>query len=206
MRNEKTRKIAFDAIFVAIIIILTFVPYIGFIPLGPVSFTTITIPVFVGAYIFDWKRGTFYGFMFGVSSMVRSFMSYVTPADPFFQNPLVSVLPRVIFGLVTGLVFMAVKKIKKVKMRRIVLPISIFLLSLFHSVITLVMLGIFNNEIFGLMLGILGTNGIVEAIFAALVVPSIILALEKYVYEFNPNLVPETRNDEVNGGEDNGEI
>lgn len=189
MKN-KTRTIALDALFIAVILILTFVPYIGFIPLGAVSITTITIPVFVGAYILGWKRGMFYGLIFGLSSFTRSFMSYVTPADPLFQNPLVSILPRVLFGLFVGLIYYALKKIENEKKRKILIPVFTLIGSLFHSIVTLLALCIFNPTFWPYLLTILGTNSILEAVFAAITVPLIIASLRPYVYKYNENLRP----------------
>ncbi len=188
MVNKKTRNIAFDAIFLAIIIVLTFVPYVGFIPIGPVSLTTITIPVFIGAYIFDWKKGLLYGTFFGLASFIRSFMSYVTVVDPIFQNPLISVLPRALFGLVTGLVFDLTKKITNPKLRKGMLPVIIAFTSLIHSILVLLMMGIFHNELFASFLLIFGTNGVIEAIFAAIIVPLILLSLQSFIYKEHPEL------------------
>ena len=44
---------AIDAMFIAILAIFAFVPSLGFIQLGVISFTTLPIIVFIGAYILD---------------------------------------------------------------------------------------------------------------------------------------------------------
>ena len=102
MKNNRIRLMAIDAMFIALIGIFAFVPFLGFITLGPVSFTTIPILVFIGAYIFGWKRGLIYGIAFGLFSLFKA-LTVPGTFDYFFINPLISVLPRAVFGFVAGL-------------------------------------------------------------------------------------------------------
>ena len=61
MRNEKIRWLTFDAMALAIIALLTLVPFLGFIPVGPLSITILHVPVLIFAYFGGIKRGWLYG-------------------------------------------------------------------------------------------------------------------------------------------------
>lgn len=96
MRNEKIKKIAFAGIIMALIIVMTFTN-LGFIILpSSVSITLVHIPVLIGSMILGKKYGALLGFVFGLCSFILSFYNISTNAP--FTNPLVSILPRIIFG------------------------------------------------------------------------------------------------------------
>lgn len=102
MRNRKLiNDITLDALFIAIIVIMTFVPQMGFLTIGIVSITFIHVPVIVGAAFLGWKRGLIYGTAFGIASWFRAFNAG-TIVDPYFINPMISIFPRIVFGFVVG--------------------------------------------------------------------------------------------------------
>lgn len=154
-RLEKLRLISFDALFIALIVLFTFVNYLGYITLGAITLTTMPVLVLMGAAIFGWKRGLLYGFVFGLFSMIRAITMPTGPIDIIYQNPFISILPRAIFGLVAGLVFDVVKKHSTLKTYYISLPFLACGLSLLHSVLTLSCLYLF---------GILDPFGITAAL------------------------------------------
>jgi uncharacterized membrane protein len=189
MRNKKVYQMVLLAMFIALMTIMTFIPQIGFIQITPIiAFTLLHIPVLVGAYLYGWKYGLILGFAFGLLSWLRAMLSPVTFLDPFFVNPLISVFPRVAFGLLAGLFFELVRKAKKLYLRGIFAGISSAGLTLFHSALVLTMLGLFEGPGIGVTLGanywvlmgtIIGSNGVSEAVVAFLLVPTISIALLK---------------------------
>ena len=116
----KTRKIAIAGIMGALCIAMAFTP-IGYIPLGPTKATIIHIPVIVAAILEGPLVGGIVGLIFGLSSILNA-LFFPTITSYVFLNPLVSVLPRILVGLVAYYVFALFKKLKK--------PISISLLTL----------------------------------------------------------------------------
>ena len=88
---------------------------IGMISFGVISATTIHIPVIIGAVVLGVKYGVILGGVMGVASLIRAATAPVTVLDPLFVNPLVSVLPRILIGLVAALVYLLVMKIFKNK-------------------------------------------------------------------------------------------
>lgn len=178
------------AMFIAIIAVMAFVPYLGFITIGAISATIIPIPVLIGGVLLGRKGGIILGLTFGVVSLIRGAMS--VNFDYLFIFPWVSVLPRFIFGLLIYDTYQIIKKIFRIQILSLV--IAFFLLSMIHSLLVLPMLvttfpivlgspslqGIVGGDnvtfiqsidsfraVMGLIFGILISNSIVEALLAA---------------------------------------
>lgn len=179
MRNQRVRQMAQDAIFIALIILMGSIPFIGFIPIGPVSLTTVFIPVLIGAFLFAPSDGIIFGLTFGLISMTMAYVRPTSVLDPFFQNPLISVFPRLLFGIAAGFLLNWVKvhfMSSRTKLL-IALPIATFLLTAFHSAATLAMLGIFNPQYWSALILLFVTSSLGEAAATAVVVTLIIQAL-----------------------------
>lgn len=111
MSNFNTREITLTAVLTAVILVLGFIPNLGYVSISPmVGFTTIHIPVFIGAYFGSRKVGGFLGLVFGLTSLFVAFTRPVGMLDPIFTNPLVSVLPRFLVGFFAYDVLQFIKK------------------------------------------------------------------------------------------------
>lgn len=110
--NNKTKDLTLDALFMAITIVMALVPNLGMIHLGVVSVTIMHIPVIIAGLVLGMRGALINATAFGISSMVISAIRPVGPLDVFFVNPLVSVLPRILFGLSIALIFNALSKTK----------------------------------------------------------------------------------------------
>ena len=73
--KNRTKELTETALFVAVIIVMSAVPFLGYIPLGPINATTLHIPVIIGAILFGWKRGALLGGVFGLTSLVKNTIS-----------------------------------------------------------------------------------------------------------------------------------
>lgn len=105
MKKNDIFYLSLTGIFTAIIVLMTIVPQLGFIFLTPfVSVTLLHIPVLIGVFMMPKKYGIILGLAFGVASFVRSFFPQ-GPLDYAFQNPIVSVLPRILFALFAAYLF-----------------------------------------------------------------------------------------------------
>lgn len=99
MKKNEIFYLALTGIFSAIIVLMTVFPQVGFISLTPFAAVTLLhIPVLIGVFLLPKRYSVLLGLVFGVSSWIRSFAP-IAPLDYAFQNPLVSVLPRVLFAL-----------------------------------------------------------------------------------------------------------
>lgn len=79
---------------------------IGFIPIPPVKATIMHLPVIIGAIIEGPVVGAMVGLVFGIFSIFQAITS-PTPVSFVFLNPVVSVLPRVLIGIVSYYVYKA---------------------------------------------------------------------------------------------------
>ncbi|MDP4089670.1 MAG: ECF transporter S component [Bacillota bacterium] len=82
---------------------------LGFIPLPMLKLTIMHIPVIIGAIIEGPIAGGLIGLMFGLFSIFQN-LTNPNLLSPAFYNPLVSVLPRVLIGIVTYYVYKAVSR------------------------------------------------------------------------------------------------
>lgn len=186
--KSKTYRLVIRAILTAIIILQTMVPFLGFIPIGITSLTIIHITVIVAAIVLGTKDGMFIGLVWGVFTMIRAFTSPTTPLDiAVFTNPIISVVPRVLVGLVAGLLFTIIyKKTKKVVAASIVAAIfgtitnTVLVLTLMGTLYTGLVAntyGVDASALFVTLGGIAITNGISEVITAAFLTPILVKAL-----------------------------
>ena len=186
MRDKFVSSIVRNAIIIAIIGVMSFVPYVGYISIKPVSITTIHIAVLFFAWMFGWKEGLVAGLAFGMFSLFKA-LSAPVGFDYFFINPIVSVLPRMLFGFISGLIFDAFRLIRQPKTRFILDVITVPVMTLFHSALTLSILYAMyhGNEAFasytylGIIMTIMTLNGLIEIGGAAVVVPLLIIPLNK---------------------------
>ena len=70
--NKKTYQMVLTALFAAIIILMAFIPFLGYINLVVIKATLIHVPVIIGSIILGPKRGAFLGFVFGCTSLINN--------------------------------------------------------------------------------------------------------------------------------------
>ncbi len=100
------------AILSAVIIIMSFTP-LGYLQIGPLALTFLTIPVAVGAVVMGPAAGAFLGLVFGITSFINSFSGFMGQAllaiNPFFTF-ILCVVPRVLEGFLSALIYKALSK------------------------------------------------------------------------------------------------
>lgn len=186
--KNKTYRLVIRAILTAIIILQTMVPFLGFIPIGITSLTIIHITVIVAAIVLGTKDGMFIGLVWGIFTIIRAFTSPTTPLDiTVFTNPIISVLPRVLVGLVAGILFTGLyRKTKKVDLASIVAAIfgtltnTVLVLTLMGTLYTSLVAttyGVDASALFVTLGAIAVTNGVSEVITAVILTPILVKAL-----------------------------
>lgn len=182
----KTRRLVLAAIFGALIIVMTVVPFTGYIQYGGViEITTLHIVVMLGAVTLGWKWGAILGGIWGVTCLIRAFTN---PMWAIFINPLISVLPRILVGVIAGLLFIGLKKLKLNKYLAAMLTAVIT--SIAHTAMVLSAMYFFGGtlnpyadfyETFkAVFTTIIGINGLIEVIAAAVLVPAIYTRTNKF--------------------------
>lgn len=101
MRNSRT--IAINAILFALTIVLTVINSALPIPGVSIAFLML-LPVLIASQVERLSTAAFTGFVLGLSSLVCAFI-FPNVMSPLFYNPLVSVLPRILIGIVSWAVF-----------------------------------------------------------------------------------------------------
>ena len=111
-RRLNVRKMTVIGVLSAISIMMSMLPFIGYIPIGSTKATIMHIPVIIGAIIEGPVVGATIGLIFGLTSLWNA-MTQPTITSIFFLNPLVSILPRVLIGVVAYYVYQGIYKISK---------------------------------------------------------------------------------------------
>ena len=85
---SKTKGLVQMAIFAALIVVLAFTPFIGYIPLGFTRATIIHIPVIMGSLMLGPKKGAALGGVFGLTSFINNTINptlYIIRIYPILQ-------------------------------------------------------------------------------------------------------------------------
>ena len=180
--RNKTFRLVLRAILLAIIIVQAMVPWLGFIPLGFISLTIIHITVIIAAVVLGPKDGMVIGLFWGIATIVRAYAMPTTPFDTLvFTNPIISVVPRVLVGLVAGLVFHWIyQKNKSITISSVfagVLGSLVNTVLVFYTGATADAYGVDSALLFKTLAGVAAINGIPEAIGAGIITPLLAKAL-----------------------------
>jgi uncharacterized membrane protein len=186
MKNKTVIDMTYLAVLVSLMIIMGVVPFLGFIPTGIGSVTILHIPVIIAVLYFDTKFAVSAGAAFGVISWAISLIRPSGVMDFFFQNPLISVVPRIVFALLAALLYISLKNVFKNDYVRSVVTAVIG--SFIHSILVLGMIAIIYYEqvseagtfaaAIKVAVGTLTTFSVLEAIAAGLIAPPIARALK----------------------------
>lgn len=108
--TKRIFKISFTGVLIALMFAFSWT-ILGMVPIGTLaSATTVFIPVVIGIVCLDDFRYTvILSISFGLVSLIRAIVPQGA-LDVFFINPLVSILPRLIMGLLTHLCYRLLKK------------------------------------------------------------------------------------------------
>ena len=116
MKKIDIRKLVLLAMFTAIIVIMAFTP-LGYLRVGAISITFLMIPVVVGAITLGPAFGAILGGVFGITSLIQCFGMDWFGTTLMGINPAFTVilclLPRILMGWLSGLIYLAIKKIEK---------------------------------------------------------------------------------------------
>lgn len=169
-------EMTMTAILAALIILMTFTP-IGYIPLGPVKMTLLTLPVMVGSVVLGARSGIILGSIFGLTSFYTCFgMDFVgmglLSINPFLTFVMCFV-PRVLCGWLPALIYKAISQ-NGTKRTMLAIPVAGASVAIINTVLFLSsmwlffgnslseVVGVEINNIFALFALFAGTNGLIE--------------------------------------------
>lgn len=200
---SKNQQMVLTALFTAIIILMAFVPFLGYINLVLIKATLIHVPVIIGSILLGPKKGGFLGFVFGATSLINntfnpSLLSFAF--SPFyslgdvggnFWSVVICFVPRILVGVLPYFVYQGIRKLFRNKKagEYVALPIAGVVGALTNTLLVMNLIYIcFADEfatvkeiaidaVYGVILGIIAANGIPEAIVAAVLVTAVCKAL-----------------------------
>lgn len=195
--NKGLLMMVFMGLFTAIIFLLGLTP-IGYLKVGVIEITFLTVPVILGAILFGAKAGAFLGLMFGVTSFIQCFGMSAFGATLMGINPLftaiVCIVSRVLMGWLTGLIFSGFEKKGKTKgvfafgftslcgaLLNTIFFVGLLILCFWN---TEFIQSIAGGDIMKFLVAIVGLNGVVEAI----VVTILGAAISKVLYSLHYRL------------------
>lgn len=186
MQQQKTLNLVQLSILSALIIIMTFSP-IGFIQVGVISITLIHIPVIIGGVMLGTKSGAILGVIFGLSSVARAVTSAL--AGDILFNPFISgnpfgslcmaIVPRILLGVLAGLLFKGFSKVIKKPTIPLVLASVISTLVHTFSVLCLMMIFFDTFALVDIFMFIISINGLLEMVVAGIACTSVATALTR---------------------------
>lgn len=111
-QDKKLRQMVQLAVLTAILLVLAFTP-IGYLKLGPLSVTFLTIPVAIAAVVLGPRGGLILGAVFGITSFLQCFgmdtfgtaLCSISPV----KTALMCLVPRLLAGWVPGLIYRGLK-------------------------------------------------------------------------------------------------
>lgn len=198
MKSKKfgTRQMVTTAMLCAILLIMSFTP-LGYLNIGPLAISFNMIPVAIGAIALGPIGGMILGGMFGITSFLQCLgiggtstmgviLFEINPFLAFVQR----FVPRLLAGLLAGLVFKGVKKISNPTVACFTTGFSAALLNTVLFMTALVLLFGNTDYVQGLiggrnvilfMCAFVGINAVVEMIAASMIVGVVGKVLSKFL-------------------------
>lgn len=156
---SRNKRLALCGAFSALVIVLT-ITNLGFITFSPVvSITILPIPVILAATLGGLPEGFFVGFVMGLMSLIKAAMSPSGVLDPLFVNPLCSVLPRCLLGVVAWAVWKVLNFIPKMP-KTILAAVTGFVATFAHTLMVYGCIFLFEGADMRAALDSLGMTGV----------------------------------------------
>ena len=109
------------ALLIAVILVMSFTP-LGYLQIGPLSMSLLTIPVAIGAIVMGPTDGATLGLVFGLTSLFNAMSGASAMGTAMFSiSPVgcfvVCVVARVLMGYCAGLVYQGLSKVNASKQK-----------------------------------------------------------------------------------------
>lgn len=102
-QKNSTQRLVLTALFIAIVLLQSIIPWLGFIPINPmVRVTIIPFTIALGAMILGPKVGMLLGLLMGALSFYHAWTIPMGVGALMFRDPLVAFVPRMLVGLIIG--------------------------------------------------------------------------------------------------------
>lgn len=196
-KSYGTREMVVLAMLSAIMLIMSFTP-LGYLNIGPLAISLNMIPVGIAAIALGPTGGAVLGAMFGITSFLQCIgiggtsamgvvLFEISPILAFIQR----FVPRLLAGLLSGLIYMGIKKISNATVAGFVTGFCAALLNTVLFMLALVLLFGSTEYVQGLIAGrnvivficaFVGINAVVEMIATTAAVGIVGKVLNKVVF------------------------
>jgi uncharacterized membrane protein len=195
-RFNQTYRLAMLGMWTAIILMLAFIPNLGYITIIPtLSPTTMHIPIIICAILMGPTDGAILGLIFGITSIIQATITQpnfiFSPFVPLgsYKSVIIAIVPRILIGIFAAYTYIFIQKFDKSKFfaclgaaivgsltNTIFVLVGIFFLFK-DDVSRIYKLSAENSMVIKFLWGIVTTNGVAEAIVAIILVVPIARAL-----------------------------
>lgn len=173
--STPARKVVIAGVMGALAIFLGWT-HLGFIPwVTGAALTIMHVPVIIGAVLEGPVVGTAIGLIFGLFSLLQATLAPTGPVDVWFQNPVISVLPRLFIGIVAWLGYKALKNVNE----PLALIVAGILGTLTNTILVLSAIGLFGHLPWAALPPIAIANGLPEAALAAILTVAVVVAWKR---------------------------
>ena len=194
--RKRTQQLTLAAFFVAIEILMAITP-IGYIPVGAINITTRHLPVILSGIILGPVFGALTGFVFGMTSMLKAtfapnitsfcFSPFITVGGVHgnFWSLFIAFVPRITLGVLSFYIYRAMRRANQ--NRVLSAAVSAACNTLIHTLFVMGSIWLFFGNAYAdaagitvgaVILAVLTSNGILEIILAAIVIPALVKALK----------------------------
>jgi uncharacterized membrane protein len=105
-----TKTMAVTSLMIALTVVMALSP-VGTIRLPVVSITISHLPILITAVVFGLLPGLAVALAFGVTMLLLALTAPTGILDPFFVNPLISILPRLLIPVTTYFVYQGLMRL-----------------------------------------------------------------------------------------------
>lgn len=192
--KHETKRMVILALMSGILLVMSFTP-LGYLHVGALEISLNMIPVAIAAAAAGPSGGAFLGAVFGVTSFLQcigiggtSYMGMILFEISPIMTIILCMIPRILAGLLSGCIYLGIKKGKGSAAAPYVTGFSAALLNTILFMLALIMLFgsteylqslIAGRNILLFICAFVGVNALVEMLAATIIVGAICRALEK---------------------------
>ncbi len=181
-QKSKNYEIAILGLLTALMIIMASTP-LGTISFGFISITIAHIPILLATLMLGRNYGITLALIFGVFSMSKAFIAPVGILDPLFQNPLISILPRLMIPITTYYSYKLLKNVNKT----LRVSISVVIGNLTNTFFVYLSMYLFVRERFETIMGksalvaiagLVSTSTLIKTVIVVIITAPIVLRIK----------------------------
>lgn len=201
-QKSNTQRLTLAAFFVAIEMVLT-MTQLGYLPLGPISITTMHLPVILAGIVLGPSYGAGIGLVFGLTSVYNAtfrpglisfcFSPFISVGNVSgnFASLLIAIGPRVFLGWFSAILYRWMHN--KTGNTALSACVSAGVNTLLHTLGVMGLIVLFFGKAYSAAVGIpvgsiiavvIGSNGVWEILLAIIVIGALSRALKPYLVEY----------------------